>query len=69
MLKTHQTIAGKGLEMIFNGRFAGRRAIVTGGASGIGKACADAFLARGAAVVVGDRMATVGCRPSAIMSR
>ena len=35
--------------------FAGEIALVTGAASGIGKACAEAFLARGAAVVGLDR--------------
>ena len=35
-------------------RFAGRKAIVTGGASGIGAACARAFAAEGACVVVAD---------------
>ncbi len=35
--------------------FAGEVALVTGAASGIGKACVDAFLARGAAVVGLDR--------------
>jgi rhamnose utilization protein RhaD (predicted bifunctional aldolase and dehydrogenase)/NAD(P)-dependent dehydrogenase (short-subunit alcohol dehydrogenase family) len=35
--------------------FAGEVALVTGAASGIGKACAEAFLARGAAVVGLDR--------------
>lgn len=36
------------------GRLAGRRAVITGGASGIGAACARLFAAEGAAVVVAD---------------
>jgi rhamnose utilization protein RhaD (predicted bifunctional aldolase and dehydrogenase)/NAD(P)-dependent dehydrogenase (short-subunit alcohol dehydrogenase family) len=39
--------------------FAGEVAIVTGAASGIGKACAEAFLRRGAAVVGLDRNSAV----------
>ncbi|MGE0873956.1 MAG: bifunctional aldolase/short-chain dehydrogenase [Burkholderiales bacterium] len=39
--------------------FAGEVALVTGAASGIGKACAEAFLRRGAAVVGVDRNPTV----------
>ena len=34
--------------------FEGRRVLVTGAASGIGRACAEAFAARGATVVVAD---------------
>ena len=33
------------------GMFAGEVALITGAASGIGKACVDSFLARGASVV------------------
>jgi NAD(P)-dependent dehydrogenase (short-subunit alcohol dehydrogenase family) len=39
--------------------FAGEIAVVTGAASGIGKACAEAFLRRGAAVVGLDRNSAV----------
>jgi rhamnose utilization protein RhaD (predicted bifunctional aldolase and dehydrogenase)/NAD(P)-dependent dehydrogenase (short-subunit alcohol dehydrogenase family) len=39
--------------------FAGEVAVVTGAASGIGKACAEAFLKRGAAVVGLDRNAAI----------
>ena len=37
------------------GNFSGRVAVVTGGASGIGEACARLFAARGATVVIADR--------------
>jgi 3-hydroxybutyrate dehydrogenase len=37
------------------GHLAGRRALITGGASGIGRACAQRLAAEGAAVVVVDR--------------
>lgn len=40
--------------------FTGEVAVVTGAASGIGKACVDAFLKRGAAVVALDRNPAIG---------
>jgi NAD(P)-dependent dehydrogenase (short-subunit alcohol dehydrogenase family) len=40
--------------------FTGEVVLVTGAASGIGRACVDAFLRRGAAVVALDRSAAVG---------
>ena len=39
------------------GRLQGRVAVITGGASGIGRAIAEAYVAEGASVVLGDRNA------------
>ncbi|WP_104522627.1 3-hydroxybutyrate dehydrogenase [Blastococcus atacamensis] len=41
--------------MAVNGSLVGRRALITGGASGIGRACAVRLAAEGASVVVADR--------------
>jgi NAD(P)-dependent dehydrogenase (short-subunit alcohol dehydrogenase family) len=41
-------------------RFQGKTAIVTGGAQGIGLACARAFAAEGAAVMIADLAAEAG---------
>ena len=43
-----------------SGRLAGRRAVVTGAARGIGAAIAAAFVAEGASVVVADQLAAEG---------
>ena len=40
---------------VFEGRFAGKVAIVTGAASGIGRATARRFAAEGASVIAADR--------------
>jgi 3-hydroxybutyrate dehydrogenase len=47
------------------GRLAGRKALVTGGASGIGEACARAFAAQGAKVTVADLNADAAERVAA----
>ena len=39
---------------VYAGRFAGRTAIITGGASGIGRATAEAFAREGANILVAD---------------
>ncbi len=46
-------------------RFAGRAALVTGGARGIGKAVAQRLLAEGARVVIAQRSETEGARAAA----
>ena len=43
-----------------DGRLAGKVAVITGGASGMGRATVERFLAEGASVVVGDLNAETG---------
>jgi NAD(P)-dependent dehydrogenase (short-subunit alcohol dehydrogenase family) len=50
----HSASAGSGLAARREGRLAGRRAIITGAASGIGRASAELFAAQGARVAVLD---------------
>ncbi len=62
--------------MSFADRFAGRRAVVTGGASGIGFGVAGRLIAEGASVALWDRdqaaldraVAELGSRSSAVHS-
>jgi NAD(P)-dependent dehydrogenase (short-subunit alcohol dehydrogenase family) len=46
-------------------RFEGKRVVLTGGASGIGKATAEAFIAEGAQVMMGDLNAEAGAAMAA----
>ena len=47
--------------------FEGKVVVVTGGAQGIGRACAEAFLARGASVVLGDIDAAMGAAAAEVL--
>lgn len=50
------------------GRMMGRRAVVTGGASGIGRAIAEAYLREGASVVIADIDAAAADRTAGELS-
>ena len=45
-------------------RFDGKAIIVTGGAQGIGRACVEAFVAEGGAVVIADLATSPGEAPA-----
>jgi NAD(P)-dependent dehydrogenase (short-subunit alcohol dehydrogenase family) len=50
-------------------RFSGKVALVTGGASGIGRACAQLFAKEGASVVVCDVAVEGGEQPASVKCR
>jgi len=59
------TAGGFPRDPVVPGRHEGRTYVVTGGASGIGAACARRFAAEGAAVVCADRQVVAGERVAA----